>query len=90
MEFILKGVSLLESEASMRCVSPSENVLVCAFPNSPLGCSLFPVLQVTVHFYLEFLMSTFPSSLGRAAGGICPQICHFESGQILSVIFIGL
>ena len=90
MEFLLKSVSLLESEVSMRCVSPSDNVLVCDFSDLPLGCSLFPVLQVTVHCHLEFLMSKFPSSPGRVVGGIYPQICHYESGQILNVIFIGL
>jgi hypothetical protein len=88
MEFLLKGVSLLESEASMRCVSSSENVLVYSFLDSPLSCSLFLVLQVTIHYHLEFLMSRFPSSPGTATGGIYPQICHFESGQILNVIFV--
>jgi hypothetical protein len=90
MEFLLKSVSLLESEASMRCVSPSKNVLVYAFLDSPLGCCLFPVLQITVHCHLEFLMGRFPASPGRVVGGIYPQICHFESGKILNVIFVGL
>jgi hypothetical protein len=85
MEFLLKSVSLLESEASMRCVSPSENVM-----DLPLGCCLFPVCQVTVHCHLEFPMSRLPTLPGRASRGICPQIFHFESGQILNVIFVGL
>jgi hypothetical protein len=86
----MKGVSLLESESSRMCISPSENVLVFAFLDFPLGCSLFPVLQVTIHCQLEFPISRFPSSPGRFDGGICTQIFHFESGQILNVIFIGL
>jgi len=90
MDILLKSVALLECEASMRSVSPSKNFLVYAFPDFPLGCSLFPVLQVTIHFHLEFLMSGFLASPERVDGGLCPQICHFESGKILNVIFIGL